>query len=444
MPSDELRKKWGVIFMGDREATMDQLDAMQEPVLKERQQKDQQQDYIERVRKRAADRAREILGEAYAERQKILSEAQAEIDKKRAELGQEAEGIKAEAVVLRKQAAEELARAKQTLAEAETVRNAAHDEGYKSGMDQAGQELREFRADMGNELARIMRAIDGEFSRISQIWREDLCELVRVAISSGTAFILDTQNEAILTNLVNQAINLLEQRETISFRVNPEDEAIINDLFRAAREKAPEIRQWIVNPDELMERGGLVAESGSGSVDLRRQNFQELVDNLLQHIALPVQEEDTRAAQALHDAIEERALLYTGTPLSEHESSDALDTQPLPENAEAQSAEDSEAPLEDAVASAEPEPANQDDQSDRLIEKSEIAEEEPPEKPNTSPRERRAKDIRPENFTPLAPNGAVLADLEEELFPVSPDEQDVQDEEHAVLEGGGFLPDARR
>ena len=31
MPLDDLRKKWGTIFMGEREATVEELDAMQEP-----------------------------------------------------------------------------------------------------------------------------------------------------------------------------------------------------------------------------------------------------------------------------------------------------------------------------------------------------------------------------------------------------------------------------
>ena len=58
MASDELRKKWGTIFMGEREATVEQLDAMQEPMRRERLKREQQEDYLERVRARAADRAR--------------------------------------------------------------------------------------------------------------------------------------------------------------------------------------------------------------------------------------------------------------------------------------------------------------------------------------------------------------------------------------------------
>ena len=78
MASDQLRKKWGTVFMGEREATVDQLDAMQEPLRRERAQQQEHEDYFARVRAKAEERAREILGAAYAERQKVLDEARTE------------------------------------------------------------------------------------------------------------------------------------------------------------------------------------------------------------------------------------------------------------------------------------------------------------------------------------------------------------------------------
>ena len=56
MAADEARKKWGTIFMGEREASVEQLDAMQEPLRRDKIRKEQTEDYMERVRKRAADR----------------------------------------------------------------------------------------------------------------------------------------------------------------------------------------------------------------------------------------------------------------------------------------------------------------------------------------------------------------------------------------------------
>ena len=64
MASDQLRKKWGTVFMGEREATVDQLDAMQEPLRRERAQQQEQEDYFARVRAKAEERARILVSDA--------------------------------------------------------------------------------------------------------------------------------------------------------------------------------------------------------------------------------------------------------------------------------------------------------------------------------------------------------------------------------------------
>ena len=81
--------------MGEREATVEQLDAMQEPLRRERAQQQEQEDYFARVRAKAEERAREILGAAYAERQRVLDEARAEAQAFRQSLIGETEALKA-------------------------------------------------------------------------------------------------------------------------------------------------------------------------------------------------------------------------------------------------------------------------------------------------------------------------------------------------------------
>lgn len=53
MAADQLRKKWGTVFMGEREASEAQLDALQEPALRQRRRQQQEEDYLARVRARA-------------------------------------------------------------------------------------------------------------------------------------------------------------------------------------------------------------------------------------------------------------------------------------------------------------------------------------------------------------------------------------------------------
>lgn len=307
MASDEARKKWGTIFMGEREASVEQLDAMQEPIRREKIRQEQTGDYMERVRKRAADRAREILGAAYAERLKVLDEARAEAEASRRNAQREGHKLKGEGEALKREAQEELEKARKIREEAEKIRAAAREDGLREGMEQAEGELREFRGELGRSLARVLLALGGERKRLIDSWREELCDLVREAAAAGAGYLLQKEHQGILANLVMQALRQLENRSTITVRVNPEDEAAVVDMFQAARECVPDIRQWIVTPDENIEAGGFLAESGAGRVDCRRENFREMVDNILAHLTLPILESEEESARAMRDIVDEEA-----------------------------------------------------------------------------------------------------------------------------------------
>lgn len=367
MVSEELRKKWGTIFMGDREASLEQLDAMQEPVLRERLRKEQEQDYMERVKQRAMERAKIILGEAYAERQKILEEARKEANTIQSKLLEQARQVQAQAqdeleqaTQERMQVAQELAKARETRQEADDIREQAHEEGLQAGMRQANEELQVFRGEMGQGFAGILQLVDGQIANITASWREELVALMQTAVSSATGWILDARHEAILRALVFEAISLLEQREIITVRVNPQDEALVSDLFKAAREKAPEIRQWVVNADESIECGGLVAESGSGSVDCRREHFNGLVNDILKHLSLPEGEADIAKAMELHQAITDTAQQFVPqtpiVPESNEVTSEAEQvTEMVPPAADLQEAEDEGAMGEEEIIAPLPE-----------------------------------------------------------------------------------------
>lgn len=298
MASDQLRKKWGTIFMGEREASPQQLDAMQEPLLRERAQQQHQEDYLARVRARAEERAREILGAAYAERQKVLEEAGAEAQSRILQLTREALALKAQAQEELAQAQAEHGKARDLREEAEIIRDHAHNDGFQAGMAQAGAELKEFRADVGQMLGNMLQALDAQRHSLGEAWRDELAELARVAVEAGTGWILQAEHGRILQHLVFSSLQLLEDRATVTVRVHPDDEETVSDLFRAARERVPELSQWIVNGDASIEAGGLVAESVSGSVENLRAHYREMVNGILEYLTLPQRPQDEPAEQA--------------------------------------------------------------------------------------------------------------------------------------------------
>lgn len=352
MASDEMRKKWGTIFMGEREASVEQLNAMQAPLRKEQQEKGQADDYMERVRARAADRAREILGAAYMERQKVLDEAKEDAEARRRETAGECARLQAEAEAARKLAQTELERARGELKEAEKIRNAAHGEGFQAGMDKAGVELQEFRGELGQSLAALLNAIERQRKNILADWRDQLAELVRCAVEAGTGYMLKNEHEAILRSLVFQALDLLENRGLVTLRVNPADEEQVSDLFRAARERYPELRQWIVTGDASIEAGGVVADSGSGSIELRRENFRQMVDGILCHLGLPASDNDNGAARDVRDIVEREVAHIAGlTPEPDLPPPAESQSEPEPEASEHE-LEEPAMPEEEHVAEA--------------------------------------------------------------------------------------------
>lgn len=349
--SMDLRKKWGTIFMGDREASMAQLEAMQEPIRREQERQQSQEDYMERVKTRAVERARQILGEAYAERQRVLEEAKREAQDHYQRIISEAESIRQstrdgyEAMQL------ERGKTIKELSEAERIRAAAHEEGYKAGMDQVAGDLQQIRFELAQYVGWMMQAVQAQTHDICRQWRESLVELTKAAVSAGTGYVLSTQHEDVLRSLLLAAVRQLEDRTTITVRVHPEDEEAVTDMFATARERVPELQQWIVNTDDKMEPGGFVAESCSGSVDCRREHFRELVENILVHLGLPTTDEDRandEKEEQLLDMLLERARQLGPEPVKAVEAE-------LPPAADAAAAE--EAPAAEAEAEEQQAPA---------------------------------------------------------------------------------------
>lgn len=292
MTSDNLRKKWGTIFMGDHEATVEQLEAMHEPLRREQEKKEKEADYLSRVRARATEKAREILGAAYAERQNVMDEARQEAEKIIRQAQKEGEALKMAAQAAYREAADEREKAKALREEAERIRDAARDEGLKAGMLESRSELRALRSEMGQSIANILKSIQTQRDALFATWRREIVELVQTAVAAATGWLLYREEEKILESLTMQALNLLENRNGVIIKVNPEDEQTIGDMFLAAQERYPELRHWTVKTDPEILRGGLIAESSSGSVDSTRERFRSMIVSILSHLALPENEQD--------------------------------------------------------------------------------------------------------------------------------------------------------
>lgn len=437
--------------MGEREAGMAELAAMQEPLRQERQRQRHQQDYMENVRARAAERAREILAAAYAEREKILEDARREAGEQSLKLGRENGALKAAAEAEHARAAEEREAAAALRREAEEIRNAARSEGFQSGMEQAGTELVEFRAELGASLAALLRAVEDQRRSINAFWREDVAELVRAAVTAGTGWTLKNEHENILRALVLNSLDMLEDSSALTLRVHPEDEAQIGELFAAARERAPELKQWVVAADAGIEYGGFTMESVHGSVEGRREYFREMVEGVLANLVLPAGEDgidhDPVDGEDVHELVErevEKITRLAPPPAAAPDAAPAPLSEESPEIA-ACSAEETPFPVAprleaetDSVAmAAEPEARSWPEHASAP--ETESLPEDFSEAPAVGAGEadgQTGPDADPDNAAAEKAE-PTMAELEDELFSR---QADAFGDTSAILAEGGFLP----
>ncbi|MDL2272719.1 flagellar assembly protein FliH [Desulfovibrio sp. OttesenSCG-928-I05] len=230
---DEPKREWGNIYMGLNTLTLEAVES-------ERSRNWTSEDeaaYLERVRAKATEKAAGIIAEAKQE--------------------------------------------------AEAIRAAAKEGGYAEGLAEAEAELEEFRAAMADSVSSVLEVIQGQSAAVAATWREELIDLVRIAVEKGIAMTLSEDRSALLAALFTQSVAALENRRNLVIHVNPEDEPAIADIVAVTLNKYPDLKAWSVRPDASINPGGLKVESDDSLVDNRLEKRAAMVDEILATLHLP-------------------------------------------------------------------------------------------------------------------------------------------------------------
>jgi flagellar assembly protein FliH len=289
-------KNWGTIFLGtDREVNLDQLSHVA-PKGGAFWRHDQEAGYLERVQQRATEQARAILMQAGRERAALLDETHGEIARIREETEQQAAALLAESRSKHAEAARLHEEAKRLHAGAE---EAGHAAGYAAGMEEAQADLEHFRAVMGESTGAVLSAVHAQCDRIFAIWKEDLCSLLLACVEKGMGLALDKDRALLLEHLLLDSVKLFAARSSVLVRVQPADEALVADIFAAAKERIPGLASWSVQGDPDLAPGDLVLEAEHSRVESRLEERREIVDAALRHVELPAVPEEESGREEL-------------------------------------------------------------------------------------------------------------------------------------------------
>ncbi len=207
--------------------------------------------------------------------------------------GEYLERVKARAATKAKQV---LAQAQQ---EANAIREEARQEGFDQGLAEAQNQLEQARASMAEELAKALESVRQGRSNIWRLHREDVMAVIHLAVEKIIGCEIHEQRRKILGSLLDEAVEALEAERTLTLRANPEDAQDLDDLMNEVRDRYPSMESWRIKPDQNMQPGGLIVETDYGKVDSTLESRRELVESVFTKMNLPsgdVSESDENAS----------------------------------------------------------------------------------------------------------------------------------------------------
>jgi len=157
--------------------------------------------------------------------------------------------------------------------EAEALRAKARAEGYEEGRAEGLRTL----AEAAERFEGLCRDLAGHKAALYREARDQVLELT-LALVQKLLGPLTEQTEGVVVRVVERALQVLSDRETLTIRVNPEDLQVLLEAKPRLMRSFDGIRQLAVVEDPGVRRGGCQVQTPTAEIDARLETqLAELV-----------------------------------------------------------------------------------------------------------------------------------------------------------------------
>ncbi|QJB57256.1 FliH/SctL family protein [Pseudodesulfovibrio sp. zrk46] len=168
--------------------------------------------------------------------------------------------------------------------EAEALRATAHHEGYEEGLAKAQADLDVHVQTMSSEVENLMTQLSAQGGTIFHERRQDIIGLIRLAVEKTLNIEMAESRITSLEALMTEALERIESQRQIAIKCAPEDAADLEGFIATIQERNPALKYWTVKGDPTIQSGGVVVESADGKVDntvaTRWQGVEPVLDQL--------------------------------------------------------------------------------------------------------------------------------------------------------------------
>ncbi|MGM0424107.1 MAG: FliH/SctL family protein [Thermodesulfobacteriota bacterium] len=183
----------------------------------------------------------------------------------------------------REEAEQILARTRQ---EAESIRSEAYEQALKEAREKSEQDLAQERQRLHKRFQALLDSIQQDKQKLWVRHQEDILQLLDLALEKCVSVSLQTDKKDILKNLLQESLQLLENQQEVLVRVHPEDQALMQEMLQEAQNKYPALSGWRVEKDQNLDPGSLVLENRESKIDNSVSKRWAAVRQVLEQLAL--------------------------------------------------------------------------------------------------------------------------------------------------------------
>ena len=155
----------------------------------------------------------------------------------------------------------------QALAEAEQIRRHAREEGLAEAREEIHTRARAEAAKVTDFLGAMQAALEGEKERVFTEHKQALFQVLRLAFEKTLGVMLAEDRQNVLQTLFEEAASQLQTTSCITVHVCSADLDLARELIENTRQTRPDLPELRVCPCAELELGGVRIESGDGLVD---------------------------------------------------------------------------------------------------------------------------------------------------------------------------------
>jgi len=174
----------------------------------------------------------------------------------------------------------------QAQAEAEEIKEKAYREGLEQGRQEASREADMMRQELSGKFEAFLSGLEEDKSGLMEKYKQDIVAFISLAVNKVVQQELDENRCEVLRNLLNEALELVDREREVTLSVNPEDGDLVRELMEQARARYPRLEHWQIKTTTKVQPGGVVLETAGSRIDNTIENRWEAVNEVLGQLAI--------------------------------------------------------------------------------------------------------------------------------------------------------------